>query len=106
MDERKPVVVQSAEGQSRAVIVLLAHKMVSEGLPLSEAFAQIIAQRPQAMPNPTFMKALMLLDTKLGRLTAGAQRRDALFKFLDAFPHDVENGVDDETLERRVPGYL
>jgi predicted protein tyrosine phosphatase len=103
--EKHVVVVHCAAGQSRSVAVVLAHKMIAEGLPLAEAFAHVVAQRPQAMPNAHFMKALAALDDKFSGLPKGMPRYSVLTQFVKAIPRNIGDIITPAELEYRVPGY-
>lgn len=56
------ILVHCHEGRSRSVTVCLAYLITRNYIPLADALDFVKAHRPQAQPNPGFLKQLMALE--------------------------------------------
>ncbi|KIZ04949.1 hypothetical protein MNEG_3012 [Monoraphidium neglectum] len=62
---RGVVLLHCEQGVSRSVSLAVAHLMLAEHLTLAQALAAVRSVRPQADPNPGFMRELRALDAQL-----------------------------------------
>merc|ERR1711971_165400 len=72
------VLIHCHEGRSRSVAVCLAYFITRKFMPLSDALNLVKSHRPQAQPNPGFMKQLMALE--LSTLGSSSMRASELPK--------------------------